>query len=111
MIKFKCHWTEIFTTTKKAKFQFHAGSTLAANAAVTQTLSPRLKEKSKTIRLILLLLNFGSVVFFRNLKAYNGVLKTGPHIKVCPTGQSFYMSLCDTVDFTLYAHVVLLNNK
>ena len=75
MIKFKCHWTEIFTTTKKAKFQFHAGSTLAADAAVTQTLSPRLKEKSKTIRLILLLLNFGSVVFFHNLKAYNGVFK------------------------------------
>lgn len=100
MIKFKCHWSEIFTTTKKAKIQFHAGSNilfgtsdLAANAAVTQTLSPRLKEKSKTIRLILLLLNFGSVVFFHNLKAYNGVFKTGPDIKVCPTGQSFYVSM------------------
>lgn len=84
--------------------------TLAANEAVTQTLSPWLKEKSKTIQ-YLLLLNFGSVVFFHNLKAYNGVFKTGPDVKVCPTGQSFYMSLCDTVDFTLFAHVVLLNNK
>lgn len=84
--------------------------TLAANEAVTQTLSPRLKEKSKTIQ-YLLLLNFSSVVFFHNLKAYNGVFKTGPDVKVCPTGQSFYMSLCDTVDFTLFAHVVLLNNK
>ena len=43
MIKFKCHWSEIFTRTKKAKIR----STLAANAAVTQTLSPRLKEKIK----------------------------------------------------------------
>lgn len=66
--------------------------TLAANATVTQTLSPRLKEKSKTIGLILLLLNLGSVVFFHNLIADNGMFKTGPHIKVCPTDQSFYIS-------------------